>query len=222
MSRRPDPPSPILLAWVTEGKKALVVGGGSVSTRRVQALLDGKAWVTVVAPEVSATIAAQAERSEILLHRRPFDEADLDDADLVLVAIDDHAESARICHASRARRIPVHVADDPPLCDFYFAAMERRGPVQVAVSTGGAGPALAGRLRNRLAAALPERLEEAVERFGRLRAAVRSALPDDAQMKARMRWLTAFGRSAPWDELAELSDERIAQLAAEARSSDSF
>ena len=216
MAASDRPPAPIVVAWVTEGRTALVIGGGSVSTRRVRALLDGLAHVVVVAPDVSDELVERADRGEIALHQRVFEDEDLDAADLVLAAIDDHDESRRLAGLCRARRIPVHVADVPDLCDFYFAAMERRGPVQIAVSTGGAGPALAGRIRTTIAAALPDRVAEATERFAALRAAVRRAMPDESQMKTRMRWLTRFGRSASWDELADLSDARIAELANEA------
>ena len=133
------------------------------------------------------------------------------------MAIDEHDVSAAIAAASRARRVPVHVADDPPLCDFYFAATLRDGPVQIAVSTGGAGPALAGRLRDRIQRALPPDLGAAVERFGQLRAAVRRALPHASEAKARMRWLADFGRATPWSELAALDDAAIEALAQAAR-----
>ncbi len=207
----------MLVAWVTEGRRALVVGGGAISTRRVRALLDGRADVIVVAPEVTDELATRADNREIQVLLRPFESSDLEGADLVLVAIDDHPLSTRISGLARARRIPVHVADEPALCDFYFAATQRQGPVQIAVSTGGAGPALAGRLRDRLVAALPDGVGEALQGFGRLRAAVREALPDDTDSGRRMRWLTAFARGATWNELRTLDQERIAQLATEAR-----
>ena len=207
----------MLVAWVTEGRRALVVGGGAISTRRVRALLDGLADVVVVAPEVTDELAARADSGEIQVLLRPFEPADLEGAEIVLAAIDDPPKSARISELARARRIPVHVADEPALCDFYFAATQRQGPLQIAVSTGGAGPALAGRLRDRIAAALPDGVGEAIEGFGRLRAAVREALPRDAQSGGRMRWLTAFARRATWEELRSLDDERIATLTAEAQ-----
>lgn len=217
----PDlPPTPLLLAWVTEGRTALVVGGGDVSTRRVQAMLQGKASVVLVSPDATPELEARAEAGEIRWRRGRWQESDLDGVDLVLAAIDEPAVSVAICEASRARRIPVHVADVPELCDFYFAAMTREGPVQIAISTGGAGPALAGRLRDRIREALPEDLAAAVTNFGRLRAAVRRAMPRDDQGKARMRWLLRHGRAASWAELANLDDAAIARLATDAASSD--
>ncbi len=128
------------------------------------------------------------------------------------MAIDDPTVSKLIAAASRTRRIPVHVADDKPLCDFYFPAIHRDGPVQIAVSTGGAGPALAARLRDRVAASLPAGLGEAVTRFGRLRAAVRFADPSHGASRRRMRWLNGFGREAAWSDLGSLSNAEIGRL----------
>jgi precorrin-2 dehydrogenase / sirohydrochlorin ferrochelatase len=216
MAEPTTPPAPILLAWVTEGRRALVVGGGWISTRRVRALLEGKADVHVVSPTLTPELAERVESGEITAEVRRWRPSDFEGADLVLVAIDEHGVSREISRASRALRIPVHVADDPPLCDFYFAATAREGPVQIAISTGGAGPALAGRLRDRIRGVLPEGLGVAVERFGRLRHAVRRAMPRDDQGPARMKWLGDYGRGAPWEELAALDDARIAELADEA------
>ncbi len=205
---------PLLVAWQVEGRRALVVGGGTVSTRRVRALLTAGAEVHVVAPRLSAEIRGREHREELTSSLRRWQPEDLEGAELVLVAIDDPTVSKLIAAACRARRIPVHVADDKPHCDFYFPAIHRDGPIQIAVSTGGAGPALAARLRDRIAAALPAGAGHAVERFGRLRAAVRAADPaarKDASRR-RMRWLNGFGREATWGDLEGLSDAQIGRL----------
>jgi siroheme synthase-like protein len=203
---------PLMVAWQIDARRALVVGGGTVSTRRVRALLRAGAEVHLVAPRGSAEVRARAARGEMTMDDRRWAVADLDHVDLVLVAIDDPTVSARIAAACRARRIPVHVADNKPLCDFYFPAVHREGPVQIAVSTGGAGPALADRLRDRIAAALPREVGEAVERFGQLRAAVRAVDPETGASRRRMRWLNGFGREASWPDLAALSDADLGLL----------
>jgi precorrin-2 dehydrogenase / sirohydrochlorin ferrochelatase len=207
------PPTPMLLAWVTQGRHALVVGGGGVSTRRAGALLAAQARVTVVSPDLSEDLEKRERAGELRVVRRCFEAGDLDGADLVLVAIDDHDASRQISVLCRQRRIPVHVADEPELCDFYFAAVAQQGPVRIAVSTGGAGPVLAGRIRTLLVAALPAEVAQATERFGRLRRAVRQASPGRLAERARMRWLTQYGRATSWHDLAHLSAERIEQLA---------
>ena len=207
-------PGPLLIAWVAAGRRALVVGAGAVGSRRVVALLRAGARVTVVAPRLDPPVQAAWDAGEVTVHQRRFEPADLDGADLVLVNIDEHDTSADIARLSRQRRIPVHVADDPPHCDFYFAAIHREDPVQIAVSTGGAGPVLAGKLRDHLAASLPDDLGLATQRVGALRAAVRRACPDDSASAHRMRWLRAYGRAATWAQLAALDDAEVESLAA--------
>ncbi len=195
--------SPLMVAWVCQGRQALVVGGGAVSLRRTRALLLAGAEVWLVAPEVRPEL----EQLPIAVSRRRWQATDLDGADLALVAIDEPEVSREIFLACRERGIVVHVADRPELCDFWFAAVHREGPVQVAISTGGAGPALAGRLRDELAATLPKNLAAAVEGFGRLRQAARS-MP----LGVRMAWLRERARALSWNELASLDEARVEGL----------
>ena len=203
---------PLMVGWELRERRALVVGGGRVSTRRVRALLLAGADVRVVAPRLSAEIRGRVGRDEAEAELRPWRVSDLDEADLVLVAIDDPTVSRLIAAASRARSIPVHVADDPTHCDFVFPAIQRDGPIQVAVSTGGSGPALAGRLRDLFAAAMPSFAGEATRRFGELRQAVRASDPSRAGSPRRMRWLTGFARESAWADLAAMSDTEIGRL----------
>lgn len=202
---------PLVVGWCIEDRRVLIVGGGNVATRRVRAMLQAGAQVTVVAPELDAEIRLRVEREEIVARRRAFESTDLDLAQVVVVTIDDPELSRSIAVQSKARGLPVHVADVPELCDFIFPALLREGPLQVAVSTGGSGPALAARIRDRILGALPARLGEATRRFGLLRKAVRAADPDPEASKVRMRWLTELAHSQDFEDLAELSDAGIAR-----------
>lgn len=113
------------------------------------------------------------------------------DFDMVLTAIDDNPLSRSICWSCRRLRIPVNVADVPPECDFYFGAQVRRGPLQVMVSTSGAGPKVAVMVRDTLAAAIPDDVEEAIAGVGSLRSELRQRAPGvGGQLsKRRMRWM---------------------------------
>ena len=95
----------------------------------------------------------------------------MDGADLVIASTDDPALNARISADCRLRHIPVNCVDDRENCDFFFPALIVRGEVSIGISTGGASPLLAALLRDRLARALPENLEEIVARAEELRAA---------------------------------------------------
>ena len=94
-----------------------------------------------------------------------------DGASFAIAATDDRVLNARIASDCRARHIPVNCVDDKEYCDFFFPALIVRGEVSIGVSTGGASPLLAALLRDRLARALPENLEEIVVRAEQLRAA---------------------------------------------------
>jgi precorrin-2 dehydrogenase/sirohydrochlorin ferrochelatase len=201
---------PLLVAWVVAGRRALVVGGGEVSTRRARALLQAGARVTLLAPRVTAELRARAARAELEWIPRRFEDGDLDGADLVLAAVDEPETSCRIAAAARARRVPVHVADVPELCDFTFPAIVRDGPVQVGVSTSGLGPALAARLRDRVAAALPDGVGEIARKIGDLREQIRRADPHGSAR--RMAWLSEFCREAAWETLRALDSPAVAAL----------
>lgn len=155
------------------GRSCLVVGGGRVAYEKAQGLLDCGAEVTVVAPEIDAELAALPVR----VVRRPFREPDLDGRFLVIAATDDRGVNARVSRAADARRVPCNVADDPDLCSFILPAIVRRDPIAVAVSTGGASPALAQRLRDEIGELVTQRHAELAERLQALRPWAKRELP---------------------------------------------
>lgn len=185
----------LLVAWRLDGKKVLVVGGGAVAAGRVRAAREADAEVTVVSPALEAEdLRTLAASGAIVWRSRRFVRSDLVRADMVMTAIDDEAHSRRIAALARARRIPVNVADVPPLCDFWFTSVHREGALQIAVSTNGRAPGLASRIRRQLAERLAPEASKAVERFGVLRDAVRRADPAAVSAGRRMGWLAAIGR----------------------------
>ncbi len=194
-----SPEGPLLVAMKLDLAHVLVVGGGAVATQRARSLLYAGAQVRVVAPRVSPELRRRIAWGEIAWSQRRFEDNDLDHMQLVMVAIDDRDESRRVASAARSRCIAVNVADVPTLCDFYMPASHREGPVQVAVSTGGVGPAIAARVRDLVTAALPPELAEATRRFGQLRKIVRELEPSRTR---RMELLARIGRKTPWSELA--------------------
>jgi len=200
-----------MLAWKLDVTHVLVVGGGEVATQRARSLLYAGAQVRVVAPRVSPELRRRIAWGELAWSERRYESNDLDEIRLVMVAIDEPEESRRVAAEARARGIPVNVADVPALCDFYMPAVHRDGPVQVAVSTGGHGPAIAQRVRDLIADVLPPELADATRNFGRLRKLVRRMEPSRAR---RMKLLGRIGHETPWAELAELSAADVATPAA--------
>ena len=135
---------------VIEDKPCLVVGGGAVGERKVADLMAAGARVTVVSPTLTPELAALAHRGEISYLPEDFRAAQVEGMALVMAATDDPEVNAAVSAAAQARAIWVNVADAPELCTFIVPAQVRRGDLTVAISTGGASPALARKLREEL------------------------------------------------------------------------
>jgi precorrin-2 dehydrogenase/sirohydrochlorin ferrochelatase len=132
------------------GKLAVVVGGGRVAGRKVASLLEAGARVRLVAPELAEETARRAGEEKVSHLARGFQPEDLDGAWLVISATDDEQLNRAVAAEAEARGVFVNVVDVPELCSFIVPAVVRRGELTLAVSTGGASPAAARRLRQRL------------------------------------------------------------------------
>lgn len=167
------------------GVPVLVVGGGRVALRKATALAQAGAVVTVVAPQVIAGFEAIAGRIE----RRPYRSGDVAGQQLVMTATNDPVVNAQVADDARAARVWVNSADDPDNCSFILPAVASRGLVTVAVSTGGASPALASRLRTDIAAReLTARVESAAVELARQRAEIHAtgASTEDIDWSSRV------------------------------------
>lgn len=165
-----------------ENLHTLIVGGGYVGLEKITAVLDNSplARVTLIAPEIRDEIKDIANaNSRINLIERKFEDADLQDKDLVIVATNDKAENNRIHDTARARHMLANVADTPDVCDFYLSSVVRKGNLKVAISTNGMSPTFAKRLKEVLGDALPDNLETAMEQLK----AVRDMLKGDFASK---------------------------------------
>jgi uroporphyrin-III C-methyltransferase/precorrin-2 dehydrogenase/sirohydrochlorin ferrochelatase len=158
--------------------KVLVVGGGEVALRKVALLERSGALITLVAPEVLPELEERAAAGKINLAVREFVPDDLDGARLVIVATSRRAVNRWIASLSEARSIPVNVVDDREASRFIVPAIIDRDPVLVAISTGGASPVLARRLRERLEALIPKKIGELALWLRALRHAARRRLRD--------------------------------------------
>jgi siroheme synthase-like protein len=145
-----DPPV-YVAAIKLAGQPVLVVGAGAIATGKAESLLACGAEVTVVAPRASSRIVELAAEGALVWHARNYETSDLDDALLVVASTDDHDLHGRIHAEAAAHRILVNVVDDPARCTFIVPALHREGPFTIAVSSSGASPALAKRLRDEIA-----------------------------------------------------------------------
>ena len=151
----------------------LVVGAGPVAARKVAGLAAAGAIVRVVAPAVSAAMEAELDAGHVdTVERRAFEPADLDGIRLVVTATGDDVDHA-VAAAATAAGIWVNAADRPDDCSFILPAIARRGAVSIAVSTDGASPALAGRLRDEAGRLLSDDVAALAERLAATRAAIK-------------------------------------------------
>ena len=133
-----------------EGKKCVVVGGGEVALRKVRALLDSGARVVVVSPTLNSGLAQLARVETISLISREYEPKDLKDAVIVVAATDIAEVNQKIAKKARKHGILVNVVDRPEESDFIMPSLVRRGDLILTVSTSGASPALAKKIRMRL------------------------------------------------------------------------
>jgi siroheme synthase-like protein len=155
------------------GRRCLVVGGGAIGERKARDLLRAGAAVTLVSPALTSGLAALARAGAIAHRPRAFRGADARGATLVIAATGIADVDTTVAAAARRHKSLVNVVDRPAACDVILPSVLRRGRLQIAVSTGGASPALAREIRKRLEAVIGPEYAELVARVGRERARAR-------------------------------------------------
>jgi siroheme synthase-like protein len=150
-----------------EGRDVLVVGAGEIAQRKIEALLQARARVRVVAPDATEGMTLLAQQGRVAWSQRGFEEADVDGAWLVVVATSDPQVQVRAAAEAEARHVFCLAVDDPANASAYSGAVVRRPPFAIAISSGGATPALTRLVREIVEQALPG--DEWVEHARRLR-----------------------------------------------------
>jgi len=145
-----DSPSYYPVFLNIRGKKCVVVGGGQVALRKVEALLDAGADVKVISPDLCPELNRLAETEEISVGKRLFQPGDLEGAWITVAATDDNNINLEVVKEARRKGVLVNAVDDPGNCDFIVPSCLRRGDITVAVSTAGRSPALARKIRSRM------------------------------------------------------------------------
>lgn len=168
---------PYLAALVLKDRRCLVVGAGAVARDKIEGLLACSAKVRVVAPRVHPEVASLAAKGTLELRTRPYESFDLDGCYLAVAATSDEEVNRRVFSDCEARRIFCNVVDVPALCSFILPAVLRSGPIAIAVSTSGASPVLAQRMRDEIAAAFGPEYARLAEVLDGLRDWARKTLP---------------------------------------------
>ena len=202
------------IALRVEDRLALVVGGGNVALRKVEALLACGARVRVVAPEVGPELARLSADGRIELRTRPYAPDDLEGASLVIAATHSPAVNTAVSRDARARNILVNSVDKPDECDFITPASVRRGDLLISIFTGGKSPALSRRVRERIEEVIGPEYTEFVALLGAPRPGVMATYATE-QERSRV-WrrlldsdvlaLLRVGRAAEaWEQAREIA-----------------
>jgi siroheme synthase-like protein len=133
------------------GRRCVVVGGGEVGLEKVEGLLACGADVVLVSPAAVEELQAYAREGSIAWKRREYESADLDATFIAIAATEDTEVNIRVFEDAERRAMLVNVVDVPPLCNFILPAIVRQGPLAIAISTAGASPALAKRMKREIA-----------------------------------------------------------------------
>ena len=178
-------------------RRCLVVGAGKTAEEKVPTLLRCGAHVIVVAPSATRAIQGWAGENKILWEQRRFEPRDLEGVFLAVVATSQKTLNRTVFDQAQRRRILCNVVRDRAACDFYYPAVVRRGPLQIAISTAGHSGALAQRLRRQLESQFGPEWESWLRWLGE----ARSSLYDDPLSPKRRR--TMLHRLASQKKQAE-------------------
>ena len=151
------------------GKRCLVVGGGHVGTRKVKTLLDCQAHVTVISPIVTDILQRLADNGKITLKKRGYVKTDLEEMSLVIVTTNDETLNRQIYTDAQKQHKLCNMADRPDSCNFILPSIVNRGDLVIAISTSGASPAFAKKLRKDLEKQFGEEYREFLQLMGAIR-----------------------------------------------------
>jgi precorrin-2 dehydrogenase/sirohydrochlorin ferrochelatase len=164
-------------------RPCIVVGAGHLAESKIESLRAVHAKVTVIAPQATEHITDLAAAGEIEWRQREYTHGDLAGNFLVVAATNNPAVNRAVFHEATESNVLCNAVDDPPFCDFYFPSVVRRGDLQIAISTAGASPALAQRLRKEINAQLPLDLGDWLTDLGNLRREVVASEPLNDERK---------------------------------------
>ena len=200
------------------GRRCVVVGGGDVGLEKVEGLLVCDGDVVLVAPEANEELQRMATEGSIRWEQREYRREDLEATFLVIAATSETDVNIRVYEDAEERAMLVNVVDVPPLCNFILPAIFRSGPLAIAISTAGASPALAKRIRDQIAEEYGEPYARLAELLNEVRGWAKGTL---ATYRDRKEFFEAIVNGDPDPiELLRQGDERaVRDLIAAAQAS---
>ncbi len=133
------------------GRRCVVVGGGDIGLEKVEGLLACDGQVTLIAPDAIEPLQELAAEGSIEWVQREYETGDLERTFIAIAATNDTDVNIRVYEDAERRAMLVNIVDVPPLCNFILPAIVRTGPLAIAISTAGASPALAKRIKREIA-----------------------------------------------------------------------
>jgi precorrin-2 dehydrogenase/sirohydrochlorin ferrochelatase len=189
-------------------RSCLVVGGGEIGLEKVEGLLACDGRVTVVSPELIPELQELAHEGSIEHLARDYESTDLVGRFLVIASTDDTETNIRVYDDAEERAMLVNVVDVPPLCNFILPAILRTGPIAIAISTAGASPALAKRMKREIAEHFGEEYAQLAVVLNDVRGWAKATLPTYQDRKA---FFEGIIDGSP-DPIALLRDGRASEL----------
>jgi precorrin-2 dehydrogenase/sirohydrochlorin ferrochelatase len=216
--------TPVYVACLMlKGSRCLVVGGGDIGLEKVEGLLACGGDVTLIAPEAVPQLAGYAREGSIKWEQRTFAPEDLEGALMAIAATSDTEVNIGVYEEAEKRAVLVNVVDVPPLCNFILPAIVRTGPLAIAISTQGASPALAKRMKREIAEAFGEPYARLAVILNDARGWAKATLPTYQDRKEFFEGIVngdpdpvALIRDGREDEVAKLVEEAKAQPAGSA------
>jgi precorrin-2 dehydrogenase/sirohydrochlorin ferrochelatase len=166
------------------GRRCVVVGGGEIGLEKVEGLLACSGSVVLIAPDAVPELQALADEGSIEWIRRDYEPGDLEATFIAIAATDDTDVNIRIYDDAEKRAMLVNVVDVPPLCNFILPAIVRTGPLAIAISTAGASPALAKRIKREIADTYGDHHARLAELLNDARGWAKGTLPTYQDRKA--------------------------------------
>jgi precorrin-2 dehydrogenase/sirohydrochlorin ferrochelatase len=199
------------------GRPCLVVGGGEIGLEKVDGLLAGDARVTVVAPQVEPALAAYGAEGSIAWEQRTYQQRDLEGQFLAIAATSDTEVNISVYEHAEARAMLVNVVDVPPLCNFILPAIVRMSPLAIAISTAGASPALAKRMKREIEAQFGEPYAQLAVLLGEVRGWAKGTLATYQERKEFFEGIVN-GEPDPVALLRAGDEQAVRELIAQAQS----
>lgn len=191
-----------------ENFRVLIVGGGKVALEKIRAILynSPETQLSIVAAAVSVEVYDFLKvYPKVRVHVREYEHSDLDDVDILIVAISDPQRSISIKEEATRRKILANVADKPAQCDFYLGSIVQKGHVKIAVSTNGKSPTMAKRIRETFEESFPEEINESLDNLSKIRSYLKGDFTDKVR---QLNKITALLLRNP-DKISRISRQRI-------------